>query len=139
MLVKMQNKFEGTMVGLACGDALGYPTEFMSMSAIIERYGPKGIQELIQGRKHGDEVLYTDDTQMSVAVAKGLIRAGRGATCDTAAPFVADEFVAWAGNPPGGHRAACGTRVRGRRIPSPNARDHHRTRAFLAECQTRMP
>lgn len=104
-------KYEGCIVGLACGDALGYPTEFMSMQSIRAMYGVNGIQDLEQARTMGQPprvALYTDDTQMTLAVARGLIRAGAGATCDDAAPHVVDEFVSWSNDPPGGHRAPGG-------------------------------
>lgn len=65
-----QNRFRGAILGLACGDALGAPTEFLRMGAIREHYGESGITALDQtdGR-------YTDDTQMAEALALGLLDA----------------------------------------------------------------
>lgn len=42
--------------GLAIGDALGRPTEFMSLSSIKRTYGEKGITDL------PEPALFTDDT-----------------------------------------------------------------------------
>jgi ADP-ribosylglycohydrolase len=55
------------MFGLAFGDALGGPTEFLTVAQIEGRYGLGGPREL-----EGDPVLVTDDTQMTLAVASAL-------------------------------------------------------------------
>ena len=60
----------GMMFGLAVGDALGRPTEFMSLENIQSKYGPEGIQDL------PEQALYTDDTQMTIAIAEALIKTG---------------------------------------------------------------
>jgi ADP-ribosylglycohydrolase len=57
----------GSLFGLASGDALGGPTEFLTVEQIHQRYGPGGPRELI-----GDPALVTDDTQMALAVAWAL-------------------------------------------------------------------
>src|SRR5579859_7113390 len=56
----------GSMFGLAYGDALGKPTEFLRLDEIVYRYGPRGPQEL------PDDALVTDDTQMALSVADAL-------------------------------------------------------------------
>jgi ADP-ribosylglycohydrolase len=101
-MIPLREKFEGCLFGLAVGDALGFTVEFSSMEAIRARFGAFGIQELVT---RDGVAQVSDDTQMSLAVAHGLCRSGRGATVETSAPFIAEEFVAWASNPPGGHRA----------------------------------
>lgn len=40
------DKAKGVIYGLAIGDALGRPTEFMSADAIKINYGPEGVQDL---------------------------------------------------------------------------------------------
>jgi ADP-ribosylglycohydrolase len=60
----------GMIYGLALGDALGAPVEFWDLKGIHERYGVNGIQELPA------PALFTDDTQMTLAVAEALITAG---------------------------------------------------------------
>ncbi|UCE43309.1 MAG: ADP-ribosylglycohydrolase family protein [Candidatus Aminicenantes bacterium] len=70
----MLNRFKGCLFGLAIGDALGAPVEFLSMESIKEKYGESGIAEfdVWDGFKPGS---YTDDTQLSLATAKGCIHA----------------------------------------------------------------
>ena len=85
-------KAKGVIYGLAIGDALGYPTEFMSLSAIKDRYGDAGIQDL------PEPALYTDDTQMTIAIAEALIRAG-DKDVDAIMDAVRDEFIKWRHSP----------------------------------------
>ena len=59
----------GSLFGLAYGDALGKPTEFLTVAEIVRRYGPAGPRELA-----GDPALVTDDTQMALAVGLGAAR-----------------------------------------------------------------
>jgi ADP-ribosylglycohydrolase len=70
----MLNRFKGCLLGLAIGDALGAPVEFLSLEKIKGKYGEKGIAEfdVWDGFKPGS---FTDDTQLSLATAKGCIRA----------------------------------------------------------------
>ena len=70
----MLNKYKGCMLGLAVGDALGAPVEFLSLNAIRTEYGRAGITDFDSWGefKPGS---YTDDTQMSLATAVGCIRA----------------------------------------------------------------
>jgi len=66
-------KYQGCLLGLAIGDALGAPVEFLSLEEIKKRYGRDGITDFHEWRgfKPGS---YTDDTQMSLATAVGCIR-----------------------------------------------------------------
>jgi ADP-ribosyl-[dinitrogen reductase] hydrolase len=60
----------GTLLGLACGDALGGAVEF-SPRAAIERSHPGGVREITGGGPHGlrtGEV--TDDTALAMAIAR---------------------------------------------------------------------
>ncbi len=70
----MLNKFKGCLLGLAIGDALGAPVEFLSLEKIKDKYGKSGIAEFDVWEifKPGS---YTDDTQLSLATAKGCIGA----------------------------------------------------------------
>jgi ADP-ribosylglycohydrolase len=63
--------FRGCLLGGGVGDALGAPVEFMSLDEIRGRYGPTGIQgyESAYGRKGA----WTDDTQMTLFTAEGLL------------------------------------------------------------------
>lgn len=62
--------YRGCMVGGAAGDALGYPVEFMSEDEIFDKYGKQGIieYELCDGK-----ALISDDTQMSLFTANGIL------------------------------------------------------------------
>ncbi len=55
------------------GDALGAPVEFMSHAAIAGQYGPNGIQEYAPA--YGRTGAITDDTQMALFTAEGVVRA----------------------------------------------------------------
>jgi len=77
------------LLGLALGDALGWSTEFKKLPEIKRIYGAQGIQE------PPDPAIYTDDTQMTVALAEGLLDAGIDADLDTQMNAVGKRFVSW--------------------------------------------
>lgn len=68
------SRFTGCLLGGAVGDALGAPVEFMSLSQILNRYGENGIEwyDWAYGKRGG----ITDDTQMTLFTAEGLILHG---------------------------------------------------------------
>ncbi len=70
---KDQKYFRGCLVGGAVGDALGWPVEFLKYNEIVKKYGAKGIEDLDLGNKKLAEI--TDDTQMTIFTAEGLLRA----------------------------------------------------------------
>ncbi|MFZ4812998.1 MAG: ADP-ribosylglycohydrolase family protein [Phototrophicaceae bacterium] len=80
---------QALLFGLALGDALGWPTEFLSQSAIRDQYGEQGIQ----APPH--PALYTDDTQMTLALTEGLLQAGLAADLDHQMVEIAEQFVHW--------------------------------------------
>src|SRR5579859_1384607 len=80
---------EGSMFGLAYGDAMGAPTEFLTVQAIQERYGPEGPANIGTGR-------VTDDTQMAIAVGRSLLEANRPESLEAA---LRKHFVAWMESP----------------------------------------
>lgn len=65
-----KNRAMGCMVGGAIGDALGYPVEFMSLDRIRREYGVNGITRY---HLHNGVAEISDDTQMSLCTANGLI------------------------------------------------------------------
>lgn len=81
------------LFGLALGDALGWPTEFKDMRQIWETYGPQGIQE------PPDPALFTDDTQMTIALTEGLLDAGLDAPLDQQMVAISKRFVEWRNSP----------------------------------------
>ena len=68
----LKDRFEGCLLGGAIGDALGYPVEFMRRSEIIKKYGDKGITDL-ELSKETNKALVSDDTQMTLFTADGMI------------------------------------------------------------------
>lgn len=88
------------LFGLAYGDAMGKPTEFLPYQEIETAFRPDGPREL----PPGDPVLVTDDTQMTLCVAESLAAALGDAPHArlTPAPFEAAlrrSFIAWAASP----------------------------------------
>ncbi len=68
-----KNVFQGCLMGGAIGDALGAPVEFLSINQIQSKYGAKGIDSYVEfGDGKGE---FTDDTQMTLFTAEGLLRA----------------------------------------------------------------
>lgn len=68
--------FTGCMLGGAVGDALGAPVEFITLEAIRSRYGPGGVtgmEDILESE--GEVARFTDDTQMALFTAEGLLRA----------------------------------------------------------------
>ena len=60
------NAAKGCLFGLAIGDALAAPTEFLTIVDILRRFPPDGPQAPI-----GAPARVTDDTQMALAVGEG--------------------------------------------------------------------
>jgi ADP-ribosylglycohydrolase len=85
----------GCLFGLALGDALAAPTEFMRSAREIEaRFGPGGPAE-----PKGDPARVTDDTQMALAVGEALTAAGRPYTAATLEGPLRTAFVDWMNSP----------------------------------------
>jgi ADP-ribosylglycohydrolase len=68
-----RNHYVGCILGGAVGDALGAPIEFWSARQIISVYGPDGITGYVEYPDGTGEI--TDDTQMTLFTAEGLLRA----------------------------------------------------------------
>ena len=89
-----ENRIKGALYGVAVGDALGAPLEFMNAEQIAKKYGV--VTEMIGGgwlNVRPGEV--TDDTQMSMAVAEGIL-----AKPESPCGEVGMRFIEWmAGGP----------------------------------------
>ena len=85
----MLDRIKGGLFGVAVGDALGATTEFMSAEEVRERYEKVtdimggGYFDLLPGE-------VTDDTAMTIAVAKGIIQSP-----DNPIPVIGEEFLRW--------------------------------------------
>lgn len=96
------------VLAAAIGDAMGHPTEFMSMQRIHDTFGPDGVTgfELYWERDGARFAPYTDDTQMAEAVLRTLLTSrAAGHDLDATMRAMSEAFVGWAKNPQGGHRA----------------------------------
>ena len=100
---QMQDKCRGSLVGGAIGDALGYPVEFVnSFEGIQAKYSEDGITEydkcypwLAECAKH-DKALFSDDTQMTLYTAEGLLEAERDGKQIVAT--ICNAYLAWFGH-----------------------------------------
>jgi ADP-ribosylglycohydrolase len=72
-IMDTRSRFVGCLLGGAVGDALGAPVEFMQHDQIKKRYGDDGIRDF--ARAYGRTGAITDDTQMTLFTAEGVIRA----------------------------------------------------------------
>jgi ADP-ribosyl-[dinitrogen reductase] hydrolase len=85
----MLDKVKGGLFGLAIGDALGATTEFMNATEIQKKF--RKVTDIIGGGPFNlspGEV--TDDTAMTIAVAKGIIK-----NKENPLPEIGKEFLKW--------------------------------------------
>ncbi|CAL95261.1 ADP-ribosylglycohydrolase family protein [Azoarcus olearius] len=68
-----RDRFRACLLGGAVGDALGAPVEFQNYDRIVATYGRDGIREMAPA--YGRRGAVTDDTQMALFTAEGLLRA----------------------------------------------------------------
>lgn len=86
---QMRERFIGTILGAAVGDALGAPVEFMTAREIARQHGT--LKEMVGGGKHSLECgEYTDDTSMMLCIAESLIAKKYYCPDD-----IAKRFVIW--------------------------------------------
>ena len=78
----LQDRIRGSLIGGAIGDALGYPVEFIySFEEIQKRYGERGITRLdikqhwLEDSEQAGKAVVSDDTQMTLFTANGLLNA----------------------------------------------------------------
>jgi poly(ADP-ribose) glycohydrolase ARH3 len=70
----LRDRFQGCLLGLAVGDALGAPYEGLTALDIFHQFGPPDV---VASNPSGDTLYYTDDTEMMVGVAETLAEYGR--------------------------------------------------------------
>jgi len=85
----LRERFRGTLLGLAAGDALGAPAEFLTPEQVAERWGV--LSEMVGGGVHEVAVGETTDaTGMMLCLAESLAENGSFVPQD-----VADRYLAW--------------------------------------------
>ena len=96
----LQDRIRGSLIGGAIGDALGYPVEFVSSYKSIQHlYGEHGITRLQPGghwleeRGQRGKAVFSDDTQMTLFTANGLLNAKRFGTEDI--DGISNAYVEW--------------------------------------------
>ncbi|MCR5979278.1 ADP-ribosylglycohydrolase family protein [Gordonia jinghuaiqii] len=90
------DQYVGCLLGGAVGDALGGSVEFLSRDGIVERFGEPGITSYAEA--YGGLGTITDDTQMTLFTAEGLLRAwvrdcAGGVSCYAA--MTARAYLRW--------------------------------------------
>ncbi|MFH1098846.1 MAG: ADP-ribosylglycohydrolase family protein [Candidatus Uhrbacteria bacterium] len=77
----LRDRFRGCMIGLAVGDALGMPVETMTREEILAATGGVGVtgylaplQQRFRSTARLAPGQWTDDTQLSLAIARSLVR-----------------------------------------------------------------
>ncbi|MBI5299652.1 MAG: ADP-ribosylglycohydrolase family protein, partial [Deltaproteobacteria bacterium] len=101
--LSFEERVKGSVIGGAIGDALGHPTEFLNLEQIRERYGAQGVRDFVLVKSPSGETrfiggTYTDDTQMTLAVANALLDTEAGYQGDLAGAF-SRRFVEWLDSP----------------------------------------
>jgi len=95
MTDKKMDRYEGAMIGVAVGDALGAPLEFMGAGEIRRKHG-EPVREMIGGGwLDVDPGEVTDDTQMTLAVAEGIAMNKPGVLYQ-----IGENFLTWYGTHP---------------------------------------
>lgn len=104
MLIDYQDKFKGSLIGVAIGDTLGHPFEGMLRDGIYSQF--TNFEDFINENKKLFNT-YTDDTQLTIHTAQALIK-GKGFNVHN---FI-EEYVKWLDDPPIGAGYGCITAVR---------------------------
>jgi ADP-ribosylglycohydrolase len=71
-VITLHDRYQGCLLGGAVGDALGAGIEFFSLAEIRQRYGSAGVTGYVPA--YGRSGAITDDTQMTLFTAEGLLR-----------------------------------------------------------------
>jgi ADP-ribosylglycohydrolase len=71
-MTTLRDRYRGCLLGGAIGDALGAGVEFLTMAEIRGQYGTAGVTGYVPA--YGRAGAITDDTQMTLFTAEGLLR-----------------------------------------------------------------
>jgi len=74
----LKDRFRGSLLWGAVGDALGRPNEARSWETIHERWGPEGLTDYRpwRGWTSGPIGTWTDDTQLTIEVGRTILESG---------------------------------------------------------------
>jgi len=87
--ITIQSRFRGAVLGLATGDALGAPAEFLDQETLKAKYGT--LTEMVGGGSFGWEPgQWTDDTGMMLCVAEGILESPA-----LPIPHIGVRFIEW--------------------------------------------
>lgn len=92
IIPNIEKKLRGYLFGIACADALGRPVEHLTLEQIKQKYGEKGILELLPDSP------WTDDTQLMLVLARALLR-GAEFELSELMDKIAEELVLWLDEP----------------------------------------
>lgn len=87
-----RQRARGCLIGTAAGDALGFPVEFSEDYFIFDRYGERGITEYVLC---DGVACVSDDTQMTLFTAEGLLQAESGADVKECAARIYGSYLNW--------------------------------------------
>lgn len=90
------DKCLGSLLGGAVGDALGFAVEFNSYSSIVRRFGLPGICSYMLNSE--GTALVSDDTQMTLFTADGIVKAlaaGAPVTAEGFKPYIKQAYLDW--------------------------------------------
>ena len=93
-----KSRMIGCLLGGAIGDAMGYPVEFMRYADIARYFGGAGVRDLSASN------LVSDDTQMTLFTAEGLLNAHQSGTSSVKSVY--SSYLRW-------YYTQCGVRMPG--------------------------
>jgi len=88
-----QEHYRGCLLGGAIGDAFGAAVEFLSIDAIKKKYGEAGINDIACADSGMAEI--TDDTQMTLFTAEGILRVNSNKNIEEAPLSVYHAYLRW--------------------------------------------
>ncbi len=89
-----EQRYTGCLLGCALGDSLGYPVETMTSSEILNVFGKRGITAPVIDKQVG-AALVSDDTQMALFTAEGIIWADRLGAKNEISSYTSYVFYAY--------------------------------------------
>lgn len=88
MTLKRKSRFVGSLLGCACGDVLGAAVEMQPRAEILRQY-PGLVRDFQPSERGLGFGCYTDDTEMTLALARAILHSGRVDSAECAAAYAA--------------------------------------------------